>query len=357
MKTDDRRSRPGRATLVLAVLAVALAFGLRLQAEVIEQIIVKVNGEIFTKSDLEARQVAALRGMNREGDPTDAQLRQMLDEVTPELLVNVVDEMLLLQRGKELGYRLTDDRFQTILKQIREENKIESEEQFQAALKQENMSLLDLRKQLERQMIVSQVQQNEVLGKVAVSDEEARRYYDGHKAEFTTQQTITLREIFVNVPGDGKTINVGLDEEAREKTEKIRERVQAGESFETLAGEVSDAPSKANAGLIGPLSLSDLTADLRKLIESMKVGQVSEILRAPRGYQLLKLESMTEPETRSFEDAKSDISNKVFTDKRRVEFQKFIDRLRAEAIIEWKNQDVKKAYDQGVEKLKAPSPQ
>lgn len=355
MKTFDRRARPSLAAFSIAATVFVLALGLGVHAEVIEQIIVKVNGEIFTKSDLEARQVAALRGMNREGDPTDAQLRQMLDEVTPELLVNVVDEMLILQRGKELGYRLSDDRFQAILKQIREENKIESEEQFQAALKQENMTLLDLRKQLERQMIVSQVQQNEVLGKVAVSDEEARRYYDGHKDEFTSPQTITLREIFVSVPGDGKTINVGLDEEAREKTAGIRERVQAGERFETLAAELSDSPSKANAGLIGPLSLTDLNADLRKLVESMKVGQVSEILRAPRGYQLLKLESMTSPETRSFEDAKTDISNKVFTDKRRAEFQKFIDRLRAEAIIEWKNQDVKKAYDQGVEQSKNTS--
>lgn len=356
MKTHNQPLRRRFTTLAtIAALALALHEGVR--AEVIEQIIVKVNGEIFTKSDLEARQVAALRGMNREGDPTDAQLRQMLDEVTPELLVNVVDEMLILQRGRELGYRLTDDRFQTILKQIREDNKIETEEQFQAALKQENLTLNDFRKQIERNMIVSQVQQNEVLGKVAVSDEEARRYYDGHKGEFTSPQTITLREIFVNVPGDGKTVNVGLDEEARAKVQRIRERALAGESFETMAGELSDAPSKANAGLIGPLNLTDVTADLRTLIESMKVGQVSEVLRAPRGYQLLKLESMTAPETRSFDEAKNDISNKVFTDKRRVEFQKFIDRLRAEAIIEWKNQDVKKSYDQGLEKIKTAANQ
>lgn len=356
MKTHNQPLRR-RFTTLAAIAALALALHEGVRAEVIEQIIVKVNGEIFTKSDLEARQVAALRGMNREGDPTDAQLRQMLDEVTPELLVNVVDEMLILQRGRELGYRLTDDRFQTILKQIREDNKIETEEQFQAALKQENLTLNDFRKQIERNMIVSQVQQNEVLGKVAVSDEEARRYYDGHKGEFTSPQTITLREIFVNVPGDGKTVNVGLDEEARAKVQRIRERALAGESFETMAGELSDAPSKANAGLIGPLNLTDVTADLRTLIESMKVGQVSEVLRAPRGYQLLKLESMTAPETRSFDEAKNDISNKVFTDKRRVEFQKFIDRLRAEAIIEWKNQDVKKSYDQGLEKIKTAANQ
>jgi len=333
------------------IVAATLVPGVR--AEIIEQILVKVNGEIFTKTELESRQIAALRSMGREVDPSDARLREMLDEVTPDLMVNVVDEMLIVQRGRELGYRLADDQFQSILESIKKDNKIESEEQFQAALKQENMSMADLRKQLERQMIVSRVQQNEVLGKIGVSDDEARRYYDSHLGEFTSPQSITLREIFINVPGDGTTINVGRDEEAREKAIKIRDRAVAGESFEKLAADISDAPSRANAGLIGPLNLSDVSPDLRKLLTQMKVGQVSEVLRSAKGYQILRLESITAPETQSFEQAKQDISNKVFTDKRKAEFDKYLERLRNEAIIEWKNADVKKAYEEGLQKAKA----
>ena len=71
-------------------------------------------------------------------------------------------------------------------------------------------------------MLMQRVQQNEVLGRIAVSQEEARKYYDAHHSEFTKPQTITLREITVAVPGDGTRINVGLDEEAREKAEQIR---------------------------------------------------------------------------------------------------------------------------------------
>lgn len=346
-----------RITVAALTLAVVMALGLVGRAEIIEQILVKVNGEIFTKTDLETRQIATLRGMGREVDPSDSQLRQMLDEVTPDLLVNVVDEMLIVQRGRELGYKLGDEQFTSILDSIKKDNKIENDEQFQAALKQENMTLADLRKQLEKQMIVSRVQQNEVLGKVGVSDEEARRYYESHKGEFTSSQSITLREVFVAVPGDGKSVNVGLDEEARGKITSIRQRALAGEPFDKLAADLSDAPSKANAGLIGPLNLNDVSTDVRKLIESMKVGDITDVLRAPRGYQILKLESMTQPEIRSFDDAKNDISNKVFGEKRRVEFNKYLDRLRAEAIIEWKNPDIKKAYDTGLEKAKVATAQ
>jgi peptidyl-prolyl cis-trans isomerase SurA len=346
-----KRHIPIFAAAVATILLAASA-----GAEIIEQILVKVNGEIFTKTDLETRQVAALRQSGQESDPTDVRLRQLLDQVTPDLMVNVVDEMLIVQRGRELGYKMGDDQFKSILDSIKKDNKIESEEAFMAALKQENMTLADLRRNLEKQMIRERVQQNEVLGKIGVNDEEARRYYEAHKSEFTSAPTVTLREIFVNVAGDGKTINVGRDEDAREKADKIRERAVAGESFEKLAADLSDAPSRANAGLIGPLNVADVSADVRKLIESMKVGDVSPVLRSAKGYQILKLEALTAPETQSFDQAKQEIGNRVFTEKRKAEFDKYLDKLRAEAIIEWKNADVKKAYEEGLKKAKSPSP-
>jgi parvulin-like peptidyl-prolyl isomerase len=342
-------------TVLFSALVVLLA-SVAIRAEVIEQVLVKINGEIFTKTDLETRQVAALRQLGQQVDPksnpSDAQLRKMLDDVTPQLLVNVIDEILLVQRGHELGYTMSNERFQSIVDSIKKDNKIESEEDFQAALKQENMTLSDLRKNLEKQMIVSQVQQNEVLSRIAVSDDDARRYYDAHKSEFTSPQTITLREIFVSVPSDGVTVSVGRDEEARAKAEAIRKRALDGESFEKLAADLSDAPSKANAGLIGPLNLNDLSQDIKNLVAPMKAGDITQVLRAAKGYQILKLESVSTAELMPFDKARDQISERVFTGKRAEEFQKYLEKLRAQAIIEWKNADLKKAYDEG---LKLPA--
>jgi len=339
-----------RSAAILAAFGLFVLVGNALATEVIEQIIVKVNGEIMTKSDLETRQIQALRqnGQQIDAKTNDAQLRQMLDKVTPQVLVGAVDEMLLVQRGKELGYKMDDAQFQSVLDNIKKDNKIETDEQFQAALKAENMTLSDLRKTLERQMIVSRVQQNEVLSRIAVNDEEARKYYNSHKNEFTSPQSITLREILINVPGDGKSVNVGLDEQARDKAEKIRQRAVNGESFEKLAADNSDAPSRSNAGLIGPLSMGDLSPDVQKLIQGLKPGDITPVIRTARGYQMLKLETMTAAETKSFEEAREEISNRVFTDKRQAEFEKYLQKLRAQAIIEWKNPEVKKAYDEGL---------
>ena len=323
------------------------------RAEILEQILVKVNGEIFTKTELEQRQVAALRQKGQQfdlkTDPDNQQLRKALDEITPQIMVDAVDEMLIVQRGRELGYKLSEEQFKNVVDNIKKENKIETEEQFQNALKAENMTMTDLRRSLERSMIVQRVQQNEVFGKIGISEEEARAYYDSHRNEFTKLPTVTLREILVALPADARGVNVAADEAAKQRADQLRTRVTTGgEPFDKVASDASDAPSKANAGLIGPISLDDLSPDLRKIVETLPPGAVSDVIRTSRGFQLFKLETSTPIEVMPFEQAREQIGDRVFTDKRKGEFQKYLEKLGNQAIIEWKNLDVQRAFEEGL---------
>ncbi len=338
-----------RASVVAACVVVASA---STSAEILQQILVKVNGEIVTKTDFEQRQVSALRQRNQQFS-NDDEVRTAIVEVTPALILEAVDELLIIQRGRELGYRMTDENFTRILGQIRTENKIESDEQFEAALKQEGMTLADLRKSLERQMLVSQVQQQEILGKIAVTEAESQAYYKEHQNEFTTTPSVTVREILVAVTptkdaAGNLSVNVGADDEAKAKAEALRARVVGGEDFGQLAGVESESPSKANGGLIGPISPAELSTELAKLLQTMKVGEVSVPIRGSRGYQIFKLESSIPAVTESFDQARDKISDRVADGKRRIEFLKYVDRLRAQAIIEWKNEELEKAYQQAL---------
>ena len=94
--------------------------------------------------------------------------------------------------------------------------------------------------------------------------------------------------------------------------------------------------------------MSDLDPSLQTIIAGLKVGEISEPFRTARGFQLLKLETSTPVVTMPFDQAKERISERVFTDKRKAEFQKYLEKLRSQAIIEWKNEDVKKAYLEGL---------
>jgi peptidyl-prolyl cis-trans isomerase SurA len=338
-----------------AAALLALAATLPLRAEIIEQVLVKVNGDIVTKTDFEQRQIAALRQRQDLGamTPDSPELKKAIVEITPELILTAVDELLLVQRGRELGYALGDEQFASILDNIKKENKLEDEAQFQAALKQEGLTLQELRRSLERQMLISRVQQTEVMGKISVTEEEAKAYYEKHKDQFTTPSQITLREILIEVPGADKGVNAMLDQEARTEADDIRRRLLAGEPFARLAADLSDAPSKANGGLIGPINSNDLAPALRDMLRKMKAGDVTEVIRTPRGYQILKLESKTEETVRSFDAARTEIGDRVADEKRRGELQKYLERLREQAIVTWKNDELKKAYDQALADRKA----
>ena len=335
--------------LVVAALASPAAAQTGTTGTILEQVLVKVNGEIITKTELEQRQVAALRQKNPNLRPdSDADLQKALNEVTPQVIVDAVDELLIVQRGKELGFTMSTDQFNSIIENIKKENKIESDEALQAALKQEGMTMADLRKQLERTSLVQRVQQQEVMGKLQVTDTELKAYYDAHQDEFGTVPQITLREITVAVTADPQGLNVGKDDDAKAKAEEVRGKIVAGEPFPRLATDYSDSGSKANGGLVGPLSKSDLSEDLQKALAGLKEGGVTPVLRSARGYQVVKIEKLQDSTTKPFDDAKNEIADKIASGKRKVEFDKFLDKLRTDAIIDWKNDDLKTAYALGV---------
>ena len=154
-----------------------------------------------------------------------------------------------------------------------------------------------------------------------------------------------MREIFIEVPVSDLGVNVAQDDEARAEAEDVRTRLLAGEPFPRLAAEHSDAPSKANGGLIGPIKGEELAEALRQTLDGMKVGDFTGVIRNARGYQVLKLESRTETRVRSFDDARGDISTKVADDKMAGERVKYLERLRGQATITWRNEELKRAYE------------
>lgn len=335
-----------------AGLFVAVGCLSTLHAQVLEQVLVRVNGEIVSKTEFEDRQLASLRGRPELANATPAslELQRAIAEITPDLILEAVDELLLIQRGRELNYSLGDAQFKDILENIKKSNNLTDDAQFQAALKQERMTLADLRRNIERNMLINQVQSTEVTQKLNVTDEEARTYFDSHRAEFTTPSEVMLREILIEVPTTDGGVNAAQDNEARARVEEVRQRLLKGEPFPRLAAEVSSSPSKANGGLIGPIRMDELAPQLQELLGKLKVGDVADIIRTTRGYQLLKLESRTEGRSRSFEEARNDIGRRVIEGKSRAAMQKYLDQLRAQADIRWRNTELQRAYEQALTK-------
>ena len=324
-------------------------------AVVFERILVKVNGDLITQTDLEQAQINTLRA--RPVPPqTDADLQRVLRDITPDVLVNTVDQLLLVQRGREMGYSLDDETFEELLDGIKVDNDMTDEELVAALRQEQGMSLAELRVVMEEQMLVGQVQQDQVLRRVSMTDVEAREYYEANIDQYTQPATVMLREILVTVAAEGGAFNVARDNLARARAEAALVRVRGGAAFETVVEEVSDGVSKANGGLIGPIALGDLAEEVRARIEALEVGAVGDVARTPAGYQILKLESSTAAAPTPFDDVRDGIVNSVFNERRLEALDRYLATLRNDAIIEWNDEGLKALYDDRLTRPRTPPP-
>jgi peptidyl-prolyl cis-trans isomerase SurA len=342
---------------ILSTLALLAVIVVPARAQILERVLVKVNGDILTQTELEERQTAAIRArigvdLKAETVNNSAELKKAIEEVTPDILVGAIDNILMLQMGKEKGYKLSDEQFKSWLENLRKEQNLLDDQKFYAALKQEGMTIDDLRKNVEEQFMVGQVQRDEVGSKLTITEEEARQYYLSHTTEFAEPASVTLREILIEVPtttkGGQAVLSVATEDDAAQKAAATRARILAGEDFSKVAAEVSASASKANGGLIGPINLSEVSPSLKEMIEKMKPGEVTAPIRSTRGFQILKLETLKPASIQPFESVRDLVADKVHDARQQVEVRKFLARVRGQAIIEWKNEELKRMYEKRV---------
>ncbi len=326
------------------------------KSSIVEKVIVKVNGEILTQSELERMQIDTLqREQNAKVTKprelsTDAGLTKALAEITPRLLVETIDELLLVQFGKEQGIKFSDDNFKQALDNVKKENKLD-DKQFVIALKEANLTMEQLRQNFEKSYIRTQVERREIMKNLQLTEEEARQYYKAHPDQFMKPPTVTLREILVTVPtdtvGGQPTINVAKDEAARDKIAAIRDRAVKGEDFVTLVTEASEAGTKANGGIVGPILVEELAPAVGAAVEKLKPGEITEPLRLGNGYRIFKLEARTAAEIEAFDKVRTQIAQGIYDSRLGSETEKFLSKLRTQAVIEWKDDAYKRMFEQG----------
>jgi peptidyl-prolyl cis-trans isomerase SurA len=321
------------------------------KSAIIQRVLVKVNGEAFTQTDLEHLQTDALAKTSQQADvrnaDSDIVIQRQLQQITPGLIVSAIDDMLIIQRARELGYKMSDDQYAKFIENIKKDNHF-TEEAFKQALVDQGLTEAQLHRNLEREYLKQAVEQSEIMGRTQLTEQEAREYYGAHQSEFLTPAKVVLREILVAVATDTTngqpSFNAGADQAARDKANAIRDRLLKGEDFAKVAAEVSDSPSKATGGLIGDVNIADMSETLRPIIAALKPGDVAVPMRTPRGYQVLKLDARSAEQPKPFEDVREDIGNRIYQQRLGGEEAKYLEKIRAQALIEWKDENLKAMY-------------
>ena len=292
-----------RSRLVnVLLMALTGASGL-VQGDVIERVMARVNGQIVTLSDFEARQMAAIQAARVPDGEVEAFLRQN----NAKLLDEAMEELLLVDRAVALGLKLKPEFLDHWIEDIKKEQKISSEGEFLAQLKREGLTKDALRRNIERSFIVRQVRSREVDPKAQVTEADVRAEYERRKAvDFTRKATVHLLEIVLK----------GSD--AKAAALEIMARLRKGEDFETLARENSSSPSRPSGGDLGRVEPADLNPALAAAIATLRPGDVSAPIEIDHSFWVLKVRERMADEVTAFEQVKERIQEEMS----RVRFEK-----------------------------------
>src|SRR5882762_8494098 len=181
-----------RAVLLLLAGAAMVAADVK----VIEQIVAKVNGDIITRGELERSRQALEAELKQQSAPA-AKMRELLKEKQADALRDQIDQLLLVQKAKELSIDVTAE-VRKELADIQMQNKITDSDKFrQWVQEQSGMPYEDLEQQMRNRAMTQRVIRQEVCGKITIPKSELLKYYEEHKSEFIRQEQVFLREILI----------------------------------------------------------------------------------------------------------------------------------------------------------------
>lgn len=315
-----RRRMRGAASLAIAMCA--LAPGL-LRAEVIEEIVAKVDDDVITKSEMDQREQELTAELYKRY--TGAKLDEEVANTKAYLLRRMIDEKILLHRAAS---RFDLDKAGESFVEAFKQQQNMTDDDLRKALEKEGITLGDLKKQLIGMWIPSEVIRFEVQDRVSVGDKEVAAYYDAHRDEFTVPAEATVREIVLLAEGDAAA-------RRRDEAERVRARAAAaGADFAAIASELSEAGTKSNGGLLGTVKKGDLAEPIDKLAFSLAPGEVGSVVTMPYGYNILKVDSRTETRVKSLDEVRDEVRRKLESEKYDTLLKEFLRKAWNESTIE-----------------------
>lgn len=273
------------ALLVLAAPATGIAAEARGAAagsrfELIDRILVIVNDEVITGSELEARLLDVDRELaeRKISPPPRSVLRN-------QVLERLVLDRLQLQQATKLGVRVTDQDVQAAMRALAKRNRL-SLEQFYRALESTGIALERYRERLRNQLVIERMLEREISNRISVSDEEVQDFLAKRKREAPLDAAYDLSHIMIAVPESAGPEQV---QAAQAKAEEIRQSLLQGANFEQAAIAYSQAQEALQGGALGWKDPGQLPALFLEAVTGLQPGELSELIRSPVGFHILRL--------------------------------------------------------------------
>jgi len=304
---------------------------------VVEEIIARVNNQIVTRTEY-LRSKDQLKQEAQQQDPANAE--KIVAERDKDILRDLIDQQLLLEKGKDLGITAETEVIKR-LDEMRKEMKLESMEDLEKAASGQGISFEDFKQNLKNQIITQQVISKEVGQRMSISKEELQQFYDEHKSQMEQPEQIRLNELLVSTENKDKTKDASADESAqlaaaKAKAEDLLAQIRKGASFDEIAKKNSDGPTAAQGGDLGYFKRGALAKELEDKTFAMKPGDVSDVIRTKQGFVILRVAEHQMAGVPPLSEIEPKVQDAIYMHKLQPALRAYLTHLREDAFIYYK---------------------
>jgi peptidyl-prolyl cis-trans isomerase SurA len=338
----------GLFVIALAILAATptRTFAQEGEMQVVDEVIAQVNDEVITLSMLKRETKERIDALKQSG-MTEQQAMDEVNKRQPELIATLINEMLLLQKGKELD--LSNDIEAEVnrrMLQIANDQGITSMEKLYEAMRQNNLVPEDIRRTMRSEMMKQAVMQQEVDRRVylSFSPDEIKKYFDAHPDQFRKPESVKLSEIYLSSAGKD-------DAAVRARALELVTQLRAGADFAAVAAANSEREKNGtrtapqDKGYVGEFDVPSLREDLLGALKNVKAGGVTDPIKLTEGYQIIRVdERAAGGTTPTFNENR--VREAMLLERQPKERETYLQNLRNEAFIK-----VTETYRAGVDPL------
>jgi parvulin-like peptidyl-prolyl isomerase len=264
---------------------------------------------------------------------TGAEAERIYQERSKDILRERIDELLLVQKAKELSINVDPD-VSKYLADIQKRTNIADPDKFQQFVREQTgQSYEDYKADIRNNMLRERVIRQEVGGRINVPQAEVQKYYNEHKSEFVREEQVFLREILISTEGkDDKGVAA-----AEKKARDVVARARKGERFGDLARDNSDAVTAQQDGELGAFKRGALNPQIEKIVFDQERGYVTDPIRVANGFLILKVEEKHKPGQATLEEVQNQIMDTLFRPRMEPAVREYLTKLRQDAFLEIKD--------------------
>ncbi len=311
-------------------------------ATVVEEIIVRINNNIISLSDLKRSQdqLAAEQSKPDPNVPADSQAKSQ------DLLRDLIDAKLLAQKANELGISADTDVIKR-LDDLRKQMHADSMEDLEKAAQAQGVSFEEFKQNMKDTILTQKVIQQEVGAHISVTQQEIQDFYNQHKEEMQRPETVRLSEILVSTQptaaatpgGQSQPSSEDVVAKAKAGADAIYAQLQKGAKFDDLAKSLSAGPTAAQGGDLEYFKKGTLSKQLEDQVFSLKAGQYTEPIRTNQGWVILKVTEHISEGVPPLKEVEPMIQERLYMTKMQPALREYLTKLREDAYI-----DIKPGY-------------